>query len=497
MIGSFLGRPQRPRTRIGHRWVRNAIAGGMVAGLASAFSFTATQPAHGQLTLTGGGLSLVQEGPAAAAAGDPVPVNLATGAVPFASSDLGPEIGADIHLSTNLNDGAYGNSFSWIGGDTNPYDVAFAGIDLGAAPIMNVQSLAFGRSNVLTGDPCGGGVCVDRHQGVYTLQYTQVPQPSTNLGLATTGDAGTGWVDIGTLVYGNSDGPGTNFNNTWQRHRYNFDPVNATGVRLVVPATGIGGGTAIDEIELYDVAGAFVPPPPPPIPVTITPESGFLIAWNGNDGDHAASTTVPLNAALASQGATAFSSSDLGPQLGIPFHVAANLNDGVYGNGNSWIGGDENPFAEAFAGVSLGSPQPIASIAWGRDNTGGFVDRWAGTYGLQFTQLAAADANTPFTGDPATGWATLGSVELGPSSVADGPGGNFTGFLRHEFEVATDDGPLMASAIRLVVPATGLGGGTAIDELEVYVVPEPGAGLLLGCGVLLLGGARRRRRRGV
>ena len=70
-----------------------------------------------QLILSGGGLALVQEGPVADLAGDPVPDNLATGAIPFASSDLGPEIGVPFHATVNLNDGLYGNGFSWIGGD--------------------------------------------------------------------------------------------------------------------------------------------------------------------------------------------------------------------------------------------------------------------------------------------------------------------------------------------------------------------------------------------
>jgi hypothetical protein len=270
--------------------------------------------------------------------------------------------------------------------------------------------------------------------------------------------------------------------------------VNATGVRLVVPATGIGGGTAIDEFELYDVAGAFVPPPPPPIPVVIVAEPGHVIAWNGNDGDHGASTTVPTNIALASQGGTGFSSSDLGPELGIGFHIAANLNDGLYGNGNSWIGGDANTFTEAFAGVAFDGKQLIDRIAWGRDNTGQFVDRWAGTYTVQYSQVDSADAETAFTGDPATGWATMGTVELGPTTTADGAGGAFTGYLRHEFTVGGDDGPLMASAVRLLVPVTGLGGGTAIDELEVYVVPEPATSVLLILAVPALLGLRRRAR---
>ena len=192
-------------------------------------------------------------------------MNLATGATPFASSDLGPELGIGYHLFDNLNDGAYGNEYSWIGGNDNPYPDAFAGIDLGSVAVSNIQSIAFGRSNVLAGDAgCGGEVCLDRWMGLYTLQYTQVSRPSNNLDLETTGNPTTGWVEIGTLDYGPSEGPGTNFNNTWQRHRYNFTPVSATGIRLIVPGTGIGGGTAIDEIELYNQAGPYVPPPPAP-----------------------------------------------------------------------------------------------------------------------------------------------------------------------------------------------------------------------------------------
>ena len=55
---------------------------------------------------------------------------------------------------------------------------------------------------------------------------------------------------------------------------------------------------------------------------------------------------------------------------------------------------------------------------------------------------------------------------------------------------------VLATGFRLVVPGTGLGAGTAIDEIELYgtVVPEPGTGIgiLAGLGMLIL---RRRRNR--
>lgn len=48
-------------------------------------------------------------------------------------------------------------------------------------------------------------------------------------------------------------------------------------------------------------------------------------------------------------------------------------------------------------------------------------------------------------------------------------GEQFTTYLRHEYQVMQADGsPVRATGVRLLVPAAGLGGGTAIDELEVY-----------------------------
>ncbi len=455
-----------------HRWIRFAGIGLLSVGCFEAASSTA----NAQLTLSGGNLKVVQEGPAADAAGGAVPANLATGATPFASGELGPELNIPFHLISNLNDGLYGNSYSWIGSSVNDYPVAFAGIDLGATPVPNLQSIAFGRSNVLSGDPCGGGVCVDRHQGLYTLQYTQVANPSSNLNLDTTGNASTGWVDIGTLEYGASDGVGTRYNQTWQRHRYNFNAVSATGVRLVVPETGLAGGTAIDEIELYNQPGSIVDPPPPPAPLVITPQPGFQITWDGNDAENYDTgappdgAIVPENLALASKGSVPFSSSDLGPDLGIPFHIVDNLNDGFYGNINSWIGGNANEYPVAFAGVRLSEPAVISRVAWGRDNgnetndsCGGTCgDRWQGTYTLQYTNVANPGADTSDTGNASTGWQTIGSLNYRASDDT------FTGYRRHEYELSSTGGPLTATGLRLIVPSTGIGGGTAIDEIEIY-----------------------------
>ena len=75
-------------------------------------------------------------------------------------------------------------------------------------------------------------------------------------------------------------------------------------------------------------------------PLIIRPADGFVVEWNGNDGeffDAAAppdGANVPDNLALFG---TPFSSSDLGPELNIDIHRAHNITDGTYGNANSWI----------------------------------------------------------------------------------------------------------------------------------------------------------------
>lgn len=468
--------------------------GGAVLALAAVAAAAVTpQTAHAVVTLSGGGLVLAEQG------GTFAPNNVAgasLGAIPFSSSDLGPQLGIPFHIAANLNDETYGNSNSWIGGDVNPYPAPFAGVALDGS--FTLQSIAFGRDNL--------GAFGDRTLGLYTLQYTTAGTVDAN-----TPDAS--WTTIGTLNYVSPGG--TNFSNPALRHRYNFDPVaGVTGVRLLVPSTGIGGGTDIDEIELYETAGVIVPPPPV---VILTPAAGHGIGYNGNDGDHfdpappPGGAVVPNNLALASNGGVPISSSDLGPELSIPFHVKANLNDGHYGNSNSWIGGNLPGGVPApFAGVLLDGLFYVDSIAWGRDNGNGAFDdsfagsdacggqcddRFAGTYTIQYTQLTTADASTPFTGDPTTGWADVGTVNY--TAVNDaGPGGEFTGYLRHEFSVQAGGGPVLASGIRLLVPSTGLGGGTAIDEIEIYgsAVPEPSTYALVATAIFGLAAIRRRRR---
>lgn len=247
-------------------------------------------------------------------------------------------------------------------------------------------------------------------------------------------------------------------------------------------------GTNVLAVEVHQGVDGAQQPPPKRV-LDLRSEPGFLFTWTGTDGqffDHAAplaGAIVPENEALAARGAVAFASSDLGPEIDLAFHRTTNLNDGHYGNSHSWIGGTSNPFApERFAGVRFPQAIEIETVAWGRDNGnnvsdacgGQCRDRSGGKYELQFTRVADANEATPQTGDANTGWQSIGTATYG-SNEDDEPGEGFTIFLRHEYNVRANGDPILATAIRILVPATGLNGGTAIDEIEVYAVRETDA----------------------
>ena len=180
------------------------------------------------IVLNGGGLALVEEGPF----GGPVPLNLARSpeSSPLALNSL---LGFAIHSLSNLTDGEYGYFDSWVGQSGSP---AFAGVAFGGS--HTISNIAFSRDNL--------GAYTDRTLGLYTLQYTAVASPGVSTPF--TGTPTTGWATIGTLDY-RTNGTGS-FAFPSRRHRFAFDAVTATAVRLLVPAVGLGNGTCIDELEV-------------------------------------------------------------------------------------------------------------------------------------------------------------------------------------------------------------------------------------------------------
>jgi len=194
----------------------------------------------------------------------------------------------------NLNDGLYGNANSWIsanglGGTSDPDP--FAGLNFGSS--VNITNIAWSRDNGNVGGDCCGGTLTDRSLDTYTLQYTTAVAPDA--ATADTGDAATGWQDLGTVTYASAAPPSFT---PYLRHRFDISvggaALSATGIRIKVA----NGQTDIDEIEINTLATA----PPAPGPVGITPELDYEIVWDGNDGhyfDASAGAAPPPNRARA------------------------------------------------------------------------------------------------------------------------------------------------------------------------------------------------------
>ncbi len=150
-----------------------------------------------------------------------VPDNLAlqNGATAFAKDCLP---GYPIHQIPHLNDGRYGNSYSWIANSS----YSFAGIDLNGS--FTIDRLAWGRAN--------DSSYTDRCLGTYILQYTTINNPDET----TYNDD---WTTFHTVTYTSSTPT------PYLRHLYQFPPIeNVTGIRIMVSSSE----TCIDEIEIYE-----------------------------------------------------------------------------------------------------------------------------------------------------------------------------------------------------------------------------------------------------
>jgi hypothetical protein len=356
-----------------------------------------SEPGTGGLTLSG--LTLDQVG------GVIFSTNYSrqSGAVAFAKDLVGNGAYAPTHKIANLNNGTYSNPSSWIGNSLN----SFCGVSFGAITV-SLGRVAWGRDNTATSE--------DRTVGLYTLQYTSVPSPTAST--PQTENPATGWATIGTASYPSDGVPYS------QRHAFSFTPVMATGIRLTVPGDGVGSGGCVDELEAAPAAA-------PGSPIFLLMATGGLLDVSGD----MARTGTAFAKDLIANGAYA------------PTHTIPNLNDGVFGNGNSWIGNTAN----SFCGISFATARPMGRIAFGRDNTATFTDRTLGGYTLQYTTVASPGASTPDAS-----WTTIGVINVGGSFALPSQ--------RHVYEFAA----VTATGLRIITPD-----GACIDELEIYGPVNP------------------------
>jgi hypothetical protein len=372
------------------------------------------------------------------------------GSEAFGSSELG----LNTHFITNVNDGLYGNASSWIsetGLAPDEFIEEFVGVRFNRT--VEIESIAWGRDNGNNATDCCGGQLTDRAIGSYVIQVTQIENPGADT--FESGDSTTGWETLATVYF---DGGAPPDFNTHLRHRFdvsqNGSPISATAMRIKVSPSSI----AIDEIEINPV------PAPEEQPVSLNAEFPYALEWDGNSGLFSSpepDAKTPPHSALASNGATAFASSE----LGLNTHFAHNVIDGQYGNASSWIADFINGDSDPYVGVRFASAVPLQSIAWSRDNgndsestpPGSFTDRSIGKYTIQFTRVSAPGTDTQVTQDPETGWVDLGSVDYAAVSFP------FDHHLRHRFEVNQDGSPVDATGIRILVSDPNI----AIDEIEV------------------------------
>ena len=174
-----------------------------------------------------------------------------------------------------------------------------------------------------------------------------------------------------SLVGTNDSGSRSNFTTALRppvhsrRNVDEFPPVNARFVRFTILKTN-RGEPCLDELEIF----------------TANPE--------------------PRNVALARAGGKVTASGTL-PGYGI--HKLEHINDGVYGNGRSWI---SNEAGKGWVVIELPAVENINKVVWGRDRESKFIDRLVTEYKIEVAE--------------AWGGLETGRIFRGPEAAGNGRG---------------------------------------------------------------------------
>ena len=132
-------------------------------------------------------------------------------------------------------------------------------------------------------------------------------------------------------------------------------------------------------------------------------------------------------------------------------HKAAFANDGLYGNGKSWISNS----AYSWIKIDLGKMTNINTVTFGRDRLGNYNDRDPG----QFTIAVALSDNVYADGN-----SSKDSIEY--TLVYDSERAGFDGSVSTAETVQAYFGSVTARFVKI----TFTNPGTAIDEVEVFLV---------------------------
>ena len=148
------------------------------------------------------------------------------------------------HSKAGINDGRYGNSYSWSGGKGHgDLYVGYAfSTDSGKQSLtVLVDQIAFGRDNT--------GAHRGESTGTYTVQVAQDTvkvDSASKFEAAFTDNAKSSWKTVGTLIYTEKSPE-----DPWRRHVYKLSPpVPITGIRIITSSPDL----IIDELEVYGYA---------------------------------------------------------------------------------------------------------------------------------------------------------------------------------------------------------------------------------------------------
>ncbi|MGB8984122.1 MAG: hypothetical protein WCC12_19795 [Anaerolineales bacterium] len=139
-------------------------------------------------------------------------------------------------------------------------------------------------------------------------------------------------------------------------------------------------------------------------------------------------------------------------------HKSAYVNDGLYGSGASWISNSPNSWIK----IDLGKSTAINTVAFGRDRLGNFNDRDPG----RFVIAVALSDNIYADGNSSNDY-----VEY--TEVFDSEQAGFDGVVAGAQTIKA----YFESVVVRYIKITFANAGTAVDEVEVFMVQPPAFGL--------------------